>query len=195
MKTIDVYPHPSLRVKQKPIVSWDKSTRETVSGLKKAVVSYGDGIGLASPQIAKKGRVFVIKANILSFPQTKTGALAFINPKIKKTFAEKVYPAMEDDHGHREEFLEGCLSVPAIYGPVKRWLKITVSWQEPGNLGKLIDKSAELSGMEAIVFQHELDHLDGVLFIDHVKNEKKGLFKFDENGRKIKADWQELENL
>jgi len=195
MKKIVIYPHLSLRVKQKLVVSWGKEAEKTVTSLKKAIVTYGDGIGLASPQIGKKGRIFVIKANILSFPQTKTGVLAFINPKIKDTHGDKVYPAMEDDHGHKEEFLEGCLSVPAVFGPVKRWLKITVSWQEPDNLGKLIDKSADLSGMEAIVFQHELDHLNGVLFIDHVKDEKKGLFKFDEKGEKIKTDWQELENL
>jgi peptide deformylase len=191
MKTIVVYPDPSLRVKQEPIASWEKNVKETISSLQKAVFSYGDGIGLASPQIGKKGRVFVVKADILPFPKIKTGVVAFINPKIK-TFGKKVYPVMEDDHGHKQEFLEGCLSVPKIYGPVKRWLKITALWQEPDDQGKLIDKSAELSGMAAIVFQHELDHLNGILFIDYVKEEKKSLSKFDENGKKIKVDWQEL---
>lgn len=180
------------------MVSWEKEAKNTVSALKKAIFTFGDGVGLAAPQIGKKGRVFVIKSDIVSHShdqgQKESKALVFINPEIKKAFGSKVYPAMENEHGHRQEFLEGCLSVPDIYGPVKRWLKIAVFWQEPSGSGNLEEKSSQLEGMAAIVFQHELDHLNGVLFIDHVKKDKRNLFRFTKSGERVKASFSELEN-
>ena len=172
---IVTYPDPSLQVKQDLVKSWDEESQKVADSLKNHLSASKEGIGLAAPQIGKKGRIIVIKSNILSLPNLKTKDLVIVNPKILKTFGKKEYSAIEDHHGEKENFLEGCLSVPEIYGPVKRWLKINAFWQEPNKKGLLEDKEAVLEGMGAIVFQHELDHLNGILFIDHLKKEKSFL--------------------
>lgn len=109
-----------------------------------------DGIGLAAPQIGKNKRICVIN--------TEDGDLVLINPYIiKKSFKKDI-----DE--------EGCLSVPGVYGNVKRSKKIRVKALTPQ--GKEIKFDAE--GMFARVIQHEVDHLDGILFIDKVIEITKG---------------------
>ena len=82
-------------------------------------------------------------------------------------------------------FLEGCLSFPGFFGRVKRWLSIRAIWQEVKG-DKLVKKEESLSGFEAVVWQHERDHLDGVMFVDRVKKDKGKFFKW-ENGQMIKT--------
>ena len=109
-----------------------------------------DGIGLASTQIDVLWRIFVITL--------EDGVMAFVNPKIiKKSLQKKV-----DE--------EGCLSVPDIWGTVKRPYSVALEaldrYGEPVRL--------EASGLLARVIQHEYDHLDGILFIDKVKKITRG---------------------
>jgi len=108
-----------------------------------------DGIGLAAPQIGKNTRVVVIN--------TKEGPVIMINPKItKKSFA-------------KEWGEEGCLSVPNVFGQVKRHKKVTCQYYDKAAKKTLI----EAEGLMARVIQHEIDHLDGVLFIDNAKELKE----------------------
>ncbi|MCD4761431.1 peptide deformylase [bacterium] len=108
-----------------------------------------DGVGLAAPQIGKTIRLTIIK--------TKDGPIAFINPEIiKKSWA-------------KEWGEEGCLSVPNVFGLVRRHKKITCRYQD--KLGK--KKVIEAKGIMARILQHEIDHLEGVLFIDKAKEIKK----------------------
>ncbi len=101
-----------------------------------------DGVGLAAPQVGKNIRLAVINS--------KDGVICLINPKItKKSWA-------------RELAQEGCLSIPGIFGQVKRHKKITLSYYNQD--GKKIKHTAQ--GLMARVLQHEIDHLDGILFID-----------------------------
>lgn len=103
-----------------------------------------NGVGIAAPQIGVHKRVIII--------DTGDGPQAFINPKITaKSFA-------------KAEGEEGCLSVPGVYGMVKRHKRITVQAHLPS--GEEVEIKAD--DFPAIVFQHEMDHLDGVLFIDRV---------------------------
>lgn len=103
-----------------------------------------DGIGLAAPQIGVSQRIFVVA--------TKDGAKAFINPKIvKQSFLSIV---ME----------EGCLSIPGVFGTVKRPRRVTIEALDAS--GKPFSLPAE--GLLARIVQHEMDHLNGVLFIDKV---------------------------
>lgn len=146
-------PNPILRKKSAEI------SPETITGreFKNLILSMGktmlktDGVGLAAPQIGKNIRLVVINS--------KDGVFCLINPKlIKKSWA-------------RELGEEGCLSIPGVFGKVKRHKKITLVYYDRD--GKKIKLSAE--GMMARVIQHEIDHLDGILFIDkavEVKNEK-----------------------
>ena len=101
-----------------------------------------DGVGLAAPQIGKNIRLAVINS--------KDGVFCLINPKLtKKSWA-------------RELAQEGCLSIPGVFGKVKRHKKISLAYYDGD--GKKTKLTA--SGMMARVIQHEIDHLDGILFTD-----------------------------
>ena len=161
MKKVVVYPDKILRVKTKIIEDFDGRLKSDVKDLAMALEkSYG--VGLAGPQLGMDRRFFGLKDE-----KTKT-VKVYINPKIEQVIGQKIYPIMVDEKGNQDEFLEGCLSFPDYWGTVKRYFKISASWQEL-NKGKLENKKEILEGLESIEFQHELDHLDGVLFIDHIK--------------------------
>ncbi|MEA1962764.1 MAG: peptide deformylase [Patescibacteria group bacterium] len=107
-----------------------------------------DGIGLAAPQVGKNIRLTIINS--------REGPLYVINPRIIKKSWSKEWGE------------EGCLSVPSVFGKVKRNLKITCVYTDRN--GKKIKISPK--GLMARVFQHEIDHLDGILFIEKAKNIK-----------------------
>lgn len=101
-----------------------------------------NGVGLAAPQIGKPIRLIIA--------QTKKGAEAFLNPQIVDRSMRMV------------ESQEGCLSIPGVWGTVTRHR--TVSVVAKNALGQEVEIDAK--GLLAIIFQHEIDHLDGILFID-----------------------------
>jgi len=108
-----------------------------------------EGIGLAAPQVGENIRLIVIN--------TKKGPILMFNPKIMKKSWLKEWGE------------EGCLSVPLVFGDVNRHKKITcVFCNRKGAKEKI-----NASGLLARVIQHEIDHLDGILFIDKAKNLKK----------------------
>lgn len=108
-----------------------------------------DGIGLAAPQVGKNIRLIAIN--------TKNGPLVILNPQIsKKSFV-------------KEWGEEGCLSVPNQFGQVKRYKKIKCLYTDKDGYASEIDAT----GLMARVIQHEIDHLDGILFIDKAKHTKK----------------------
>jgi len=108
-----------------------------------------DGVGLAAPQIGKNIRLIVVN--------TKDGPIDMVNPVfIKKSWS-------------KEWGEEGCLSVPNTFGKVRRHKKITCTYLD-GNGQK---KKIEAKGFFARIIQHEIDHLDGILFIDKAKDLKK----------------------
>jgi peptide deformylase len=103
------------------------------------------GVGLAAPQIGVNKRLILV--------ETEQGIEVFINPKIVSSSKAMV------------ESEEGCLSVPKVYGMVRRHKKIKLkALKEDGTPVRLT-----ATGLPAIIFQHEIDHLDGVLFIDKVE--------------------------
>lgn len=131
-----------LRQSAKPIVKVAKKQQVLAESMVKIMKS-AHGVGLAAPQIGVLERVIVIA------PQGK--AMILINPEITASEGEAIGE-------------EGCLSIPGLYGDVKRAKKVSV---------KALDRKGreveyEMEGMSARVVQHEIDHLDGVLFIDKV---------------------------
>jgi len=116
-----------------------------------------DGVGLAAPQIGVSKRVIVLDVN----PQDLSHEpMTLINPEIV-------------ERGGQMDVEEGCLSVPEIRGPVKRWGKVTV---EALNLdGEKV--RIEATDILARALQHEIDHLNGVLFIDHLSRLRHQLIK------------------
>ncbi len=129
--------------------------------------SQGDGVAIAAPQIGYSLRIFVVSGKIFS-PEFKRGEgvperadipkdIIFINPKISKMSREKDW------------LPEGCLSVRWLYGKTFRSKKATVTAYDEN--GKKFTRGG--SGLLAQIFQHETDHLNGILFIDHAKDLKE----------------------
>lgn len=143
-----------LRQIAKPVPVKDigsKKLGDIIAKMKKAVHGEEDGVAIAAPQVGAALRIFVVKGGVLpKHPEDRV----FINPEILK--ASKKKAKME----------EGCLSVRWLYGNVERHEKITISaYDEKGN-----KKTVGASGLLSQIFQHEIDHLEGVLFIDKAEN-------------------------
>ena len=125
-----------------------------VAKLKEVLARETDGVGLAAPQIGVSKRVFVISPKIFKKPEKH---LVYINPCIVKSSGK----FLEHD--------EGCLSVRDIYGKIKRSDKTRI--EAYNELGKKFTRGA--SGLLAEIFQHEVDHLNGLLFIDKARDLRK----------------------
>ncbi len=136
--------------------------RKVITDMSEALASQDDGVAIAAPQIGLSMRIFVVSGKVLEYltagkdgiEEEKTGPelpdMAFINPEIVKLSREK------------EEMEEGCLSVRYLYGKTVRSTKARVrAYDTDGNPFELGG-----SGLFAQIFQHEIDHLDGKLFID-----------------------------
>ena len=150
MLKIITVPHPILRQKAKPIKDISSAEIQRLIPELTELMIKSDGLGIAAPQVAKSIRLIIVRY--------RDDNLTLINPKIvNKSILKEI-----DE--------EGCLSVPNVYGQVKRCKKITVKYQDPQ--GKM--RSLTGQGLLARVIQHEADHLDGILFIDKAKHLRKG---------------------
>jgi peptide deformylase len=143
-----IYPDPILRRGGQPVSRFDPSLRELADRMFEAMYAEG-GVGLAAPQVAVEKKLLVL--NPSGDRQKPAEQLVLLNPKITRKKG-------------REWGEEGCLSFPDIRGEVERWVTITVSFQDLD--GK--EQTLEASGWLARIIQHELDHLDGVLFTDRL---------------------------
>lgn len=142
------FPHPVLRTVSKPLERIDAHFQSTIRGMFELMYA-ARGIGLAANQVGLPFRFFIL--NLTADPNQKDEEQVFINPEIVKRHSS-------------DEAEEGCLSLPDLYAKVRRAKRIrTRSY----NLkGELVEIDAE--GLHARAIQHELDHLDGKLFIDHL---------------------------
>jgi len=190
MKDILQQPHKVLREKAKEVPLDDIKSKKIQKILKEMSVSLAeqsDGVAIAAPQIGHSLRIFVVSGKIFTPEFSRQGVsqhdgargsarpvgldsdpvskdsgvrdLVFINPKISKLSREK------------EWLPEGCLSVRWLYGKTHRSKKATVAAYD--EKGKKFIRGA--SGLLAQIFQHETDHLNGILFIDHAKDVKEEL--------------------
>ena len=141
------YGHRCLRRGARPVDSTDPRTRELLDTLWEILRTDG-GVGLAAPQINRDCRVVVVLD-----PEQPPGQqrIDLVNPVILETF------------GPRIPFEEGCLSFPGLYTKVWRPQGAVVEFDDPQGRRTLRDE-----GLAARIIQHEVDHLDGVLFIDHL---------------------------
>lgn len=137
---------PILRTKAKSVKDFNEETVKILEDMAESMGHY-DGIGLAAPQVGINLAMVVIKLGN-DFP-----LLELINPEIMTCTGEEID-------------VEGCLSVPGVYGEVKRCTQVEVKYQD--RAGK--SKQFRAGGLLARAVQHELDHLEGVLFVDKVIN-------------------------
>ena len=154
IREIMKYPEPVLARKAKPVTEFDAALETLVADMFESMYA-AEGIGLAGPQIAVSQRVTVID---LSFQKDAAQKIVLINPEI-------VY----SEGKLREE--EGCLSLPDIRAKVDRAAKVRVRAQN------VKGEPIELEGEDLLsrAFQHEIDHLDGILFLDRISRLKRDL--------------------
>jgi len=150
VRTILHYPDPRLRRRAKPVVAVTDDTRRLVDDMAETMYQ-APGIGLAAIQVNEPWRIVVIDIS-----ETRDRLQVFINPEI--TFKEGV-----------QEREEGCLSVPGIYEPVVRANRIRVHALDRD--GKPFELDVE--GLLATCIQHEIDHLDGKVFVDYLSRLKQ----------------------
>ena len=156
-RDILVYPNPALRMVSQEVTEINEETDELIKDMFEAM-DEEEGIGLAAPQIGVLKRILVVSIKERNFER-----LALINPVISSFSEETV--VME----------EGCLSVPGINMDVRRPAKIILRGLTRS--GRLVEIDA--SGLLARVIQHEIDHLDGVLFIDRLSDKDKKAIEAD----------------
>lgn len=191
-------PNPVLFSTAKPVSKVIVSIITLIAQMKKTLAATTDpiGVGLAAPQVGKSLRIFIAK------PTDKSKILVFINPEIIEKSSELCYikrPArnasQSDTGGPKKDFskkaskkLEGCLSLPNIWGPVLRASHLTLSYlDEQGKYHK-----QKFSNFLATIIQHETDHLDGVLFPKRVLEQKGILYKSHKN-EKGEDEFEEIE--
>jgi peptide deformylase len=144
------YPDPRLRTKALPVDGVDKEVRTLLDDMLETMYE-APGIGLAAPQVNISKRAIVIDIS-----EERNQPLHLVNPEILSRRGET-------------QMEEGCLSVPYIYEPVERaaWVKVRAL----GRDGRAFDMEAE--GLLAVCIQHEIDHLEGKLFVDYLSEIKR----------------------
>ncbi len=154
--TIRHYPDPVLQQVAQPISEIDESIKTLAQDMVETMYS-APGVGLAAPQVGISQRLIVLNCS----PKGEAAQLIIaVNPEIVSREGEQF-----------EE--EGCLSVPEYYCRIHRAQRVTVRFLD------LQGQSQEMvsEGYQAVAFQHEIDHLEGLLFVDHLSSLKKGLFR------------------
>lgn len=155
------YPHPILKKLCNRVENIDATILNLVNDLLDTMRAGPGSVGVAAPQIGVTLRVCVVDVSANRHGKDNHhGQLCMINPEI---IAREGAAIMR----------EGCMSVPDYTGDVDRATAITVRFSEPdGNLREIA-----VSGFEAVAIQHEMDHLDGILFLDRIVSIKTGLFR------------------
>jgi peptide deformylase len=171
-------PNPHLRQRSKRVGVVNSATKKLINEMEAATLKWEDsrvhevGVALAAVQIDKLLRIVVVR-NDFDNKQDRTFTV-FINPEITKY------------EGKLVEDFEGCLSVKDIYGKVPRHEKVRIKALDEN--GKLVRLTAE--GFLARVFQHEIDHTNGIVFIDHIKDMPDAFYKLKADGQLEPLDYE-----
>jgi peptide deformylase len=174
-------PNPHLRQRSQRIRTITPEIKQLITDMQTAALDWEDhrphelGVALAAIQVDKLERIVIIRNNFDD--KNDRGFVALINPAIVKLEGEVTL-----DH-------EGCLSVPDVYGLVPRYSKVRVkALDEDGHEVRL-----KADGFLARVLQHEIDHTNGIVFIDHIKD-KDAFFKLTEDGKLEKVAHADILN-
>jgi peptide deformylase (EC 3.5.1.88) len=154
MAILDIvtFPDPFLRLKAKQVTKFDAELQTLIENMFETMRA-APGVGLAAPQIGESVRLVVVEYTEDEDENAKPKKYVLINPEIVKRSEETVTD------------LEGCLSLPGLVGSVERHQSVTV--KAKNRFGKPLKIEAE--EWLARIFQHEIDHLDGVLYIDRAE--------------------------
>jgi peptide deformylase len=149
-----LYPDPVLRTQCTAVDVFDAALASFVEQMFQ-IMDKHHGVGLAAPQVGVAKRIFVTD-HAAGDDESPSQRQVFINPTIE--------PLGETEHTYQE----GCLSLPALYSNVSRPAAITISWQDVTGESHTATYDAEAGDFLATIVQHEFDHLNGVLFLDHL---------------------------
>jgi peptide deformylase len=174
-KVVDVK-NPILRKKAKPVEKIDTKVLKLIKDMKETLNTQKDpeGVGLAAPQIGKSLRIFIVDYKKLK--------RVIINPEIIELSEQKL---KTKEKPKNKEILEGCLSLPHYYGPIRRAKKIKIKYLNEESKEQI----EEFTGFNAQIIGHEIDHLNGILFVDKILEQNAPLYKFDGE------EWEEVEIL
>ncbi|AMV71046.1 peptide deformylase [Desulfuromonas carbonis] len=150
------YPEPVLKQPAAPVTVFDAELQRLAADMAETMYA-APGVGLAAPQVGVSQRLIVLDCAGREEPRQ---LLVAVNPEIIARAGESC-----------EE--EGCLSVPEYYAKVERSATVQVRYQDLAG----VSQELEAEGLWAICFQHEIDHLNGILFVDHLSPLKKSLFR------------------
>ncbi|WP_163095822.1 peptide deformylase [Acidithiobacillus ferrianus] len=156
MPLLKILEFPDVRLKgmAKPIIRVDKQIQQLADDMAETMYN-APGIGLAAPQVAATQRLIVVDVS-----ENRNDLLMLINPEIVASTGE-------------EEMKEGCLSVPGVLETVRRAERVTI--RATTVQGKPIELEAD--GLLAVCLQHEIDHLNGTLLVDHLSRLKQNLIR------------------
>ena len=160
-----VYPDKRLKLISKDIVDFNTDLHKFLDDMYDTMIE-SNGIGLAAIQVAKPIRALLLCMPDEEGEQSERDLLEIINPKVSKEEGTIIYQ-------------EGCLSVPSFYEDIERYEKLTLNYQD--RHGK--DQSLEAEGLLSVAIQHEIDHLDGKLFIEKLPYGRRK--KFDKEYKKL----------
>ncbi|HVC60759.1 MAG TPA: peptide deformylase [Acetobacteraceae bacterium] len=150
-----IAPHPLLKARARPVGPADAAAVRALVPRMFASMYCAPGIGLAAPQVGQSLRVITIDV----MPNDKPAPLTLINPEIL---------ALSEDRATREE---GCLSLPGQYADVTRPARVKLRYLDQTGARREV----EADGLLAACLQHEIDHLDGILFVDHLSALKRNI--------------------
>ena len=169
-REILILPDKRLRKVSEPVKKIDASVRKLIEDLFETMYA-APGIGLAAIQIGIPKRVFTMDLSKKDEPKRPE---VFLNPEIVWSSPEKT------------TYDEGCLSIPEIYGEVERPARVKVKYLDRAGEPREVDAN----GLLATVLQHEIDHLDGILFIDHLSKLKRDriIKKFTKAAKRAAAE-------
>lgn len=174
-------PNEGLRIPTEVVNLPAEKLRKIISEMTATLVAQNDpeGVGLAANQVGLPYRLFLAR-----FGTKKNEPVhVFVNPEILEHSLE-LQPEEE-----KKAAMEGCLSVPKYYGVVKRWLWVKVKYKDEN----LTEKTENFKDFPATVIQHEMDHLDGKIFVERILEQKGRMYKIVGKNKKGKDEWEEVE--
>lgn len=174
-----ITPSTFLNQKVKAVKKIDQPILQLIEEMKQTLLQTVDpkGVGLAAPQVSKSLRIFILK------PRENSPFSVFINPEITWLSEEKTNGVPQ-----RQNKYEGCLSIPGIWGMVHRAKTLCLSYQTPDEK----HHERQFKGFMTTIIQHEMDHLNGILFTQRVLEQKEKLYKLVKN-KKGKEVFEPLE--
>ncbi len=174
-------PNPHLRQKSQKVGLITDEIKQIVEDMESATISWDEsrehevGVALAGVQIDRLYKIVVVRNNY--------------DDKSDHTFTTFINPEIVKAEGALLEDYEGCLSVPNVYGKVSRYEKVKVKALDIN--GKEFRVTAE--GFLARIFQHEIDHTNGIVFIDHIKDDPEAFFELKGDGKLSQVDYDDIQ--